>query len=150
MFKILVFHETCGRRMQGNWNHGTPHYRCLYPSEYATADDIDHPVTVYVREDRLIGPIDSWPADIFHPDRIEHTLSTLEAAQHDHAPALDSARRSLAEYDRKLARHRAALEAGADRSSGCEVNLRSNCQVVTVAADNFWVRWWTDCRGTTG
>jgi hypothetical protein len=38
----------------------------------------------------------------------------LEAAQPDNRPALDAARRSLATLDQKLARHRAALEAGTD------------------------------------
>jgi NADH dehydrogenase/NADH:ubiquinone oxidoreductase subunit G len=38
----------------------------------------------------------------------------LQDAQPDHTPAVDAARRTIAECDRKLARHRAALEAGAD------------------------------------
>ncbi|MER7455068.1 hypothetical protein ABTW96_32805 [Nocardia beijingensis] len=100
--------------MQGNWNHGLPHYRCRYPSEYALANKIDHPTTVYLREDQLSGPIDSWLADIFHPDRIEHSLTMLEDAQTDNTPAIESARRTLAEHDRKLSRYRAALEARTD------------------------------------
>ncbi|WP_236567267.1 recombinase family protein [Nocardia sp. CY41] len=67
-FKGLLFHDACGRRMQGNWNHGLPHYRCRYPSEYALANKLDHPTTVYLREDQLSGPIYAWLADIFHPD----------------------------------------------------------------------------------
>ncbi|WP_159847640.1 hypothetical protein [Nocardia sp. CY41] len=38
----------------------------------------------------------------------------LEDAQTDNTPAIESARRSLAEHDRKLSRYRAALEAGTD------------------------------------
>ncbi|MBF6090147.1 hypothetical protein [Nocardia cyriacigeorgica] len=53
-------------------------------------------------------------AEIFHPDRIEHSLTMLEDAQTDNTPAIESARRSLAEHDRKLSRYRAALEAGTD------------------------------------
>ncbi|WP_280250272.1 zinc ribbon domain-containing protein [Nocardia abscessus] len=113
-FKGLLFHDACGRRMQGNWNHGRPHYRCRYPSEYALANKLDHPTTVYLREDQLSGPIDSWLADIFHPDRIEHSLTMLEDAQTDNTPAIESARRSLAEHNRKLSRYRSALEAGTD------------------------------------
>ncbi|MGW4720148.1 recombinase family protein [Nocardia sp. NPDC004260] len=113
-FKGLLFHDACGRRMQGNWNHGLPHYRCRYPSEYALANKIDHPTTVYLREDQLSAPIDAWLADIFHPDRIEHSLTMLEDAQTDNTSAIESARRSVAEYDRKLSWYRAALEAGTD------------------------------------
>ncbi|WP_159847568.1 hypothetical protein [Nocardia sp. CY41] len=109
-----MFHDACGRRIQGSWNHGRPHYRCRYPPEYALADNIDHPTTVYLREDQLSSPIDSWLAEIFHPDRIEHSLAMLEEAQTDNTPAIESARRSLAEHDRKLSRSRAALEAGTD------------------------------------
>jgi site-specific DNA recombinase len=111
---MLLFHETCGRRMQGNWNHGLAHYRCRYPSEYVIANQIDHPRTVYLREDQLTGPIDSWLADVFDPDHIEHSLTMLEGAQIDNTPTIDFTRRSLAEYDRKLTRYRAALEAGTD------------------------------------
>ena len=50
----------------------------------------------------------------FAPQRIEQSLTALENAQPDDAPALDAARRAIAECERKLTRHRAALEAGAD------------------------------------
>ncbi|AVH23663.1 hypothetical protein [Nocardia cyriacigeorgica] len=50
----------------------------------------------------------------FHPDRIEHSLTMLDGAQTGNMPAIESARRSLAEDDRKLSRYRAALEAGTD------------------------------------
>ncbi len=110
----LMFHESCGRRMQGTWNHGAAHYRCRYPSEYAIANKIDHPPSVYLREDAIIDDVDAWLAVAFSPARITSSLEMLKRAQPDTVPAMDTARRSLAEYDRKLARHRAALEAGAD------------------------------------
>jgi site-specific DNA recombinase len=50
----------CGRRMQGNPNHGTPHYRCRFPSEYALAAEIDHPKTVYVREAAIVADLDRF------------------------------------------------------------------------------------------
>jgi hypothetical protein len=31
----LMTHVQRGRRMQGSWNDGRPHYRCRFPSEYA-------------------------------------------------------------------------------------------------------------------
>jgi hypothetical protein len=54
-----MFHESCGRRMQGTWNHGAAHYRCRYPSEYAIANKIDHPPSVYLREDAIIDDVDA-------------------------------------------------------------------------------------------
>ena len=112
--KGLLFHQTCGRRMQGSWNHNAAHYRCRYPSEYAIANQIDHPRTVYLREDAILPSLDAWLATAFRADRVEHSLTELEAAQPDIAPAHEDLRRALAECERKLARHQAALEAGAD------------------------------------
>jgi hypothetical protein len=75
---------------------------------------IDHPLTVYVREDAVLDPLDTWLAEAFAAHRIEQSLTALENAQPNDAPAVDAARRAMAECERKLARHRAALEAGAD------------------------------------
>ncbi len=116
-FKGLILHQTCGRRMQGNWNHDQAHYRCRFPAEYAIANKIDHPGVVYLREDQIIGPIDTWLAQIFRRDQIEHTLTMLENAQPDASAAVASMRairQSLADCDRKLNNYRAALEAGTD------------------------------------
>jgi hypothetical protein len=100
--------------MQGTWNHDRAHYRCRYPSEYALANDLDHPPAVYLREDQLTEPLDTWLTEAFHPDHIEDILNNLEHAQPDNTPALDTARHTLAGLDRKLATYRAALEAGTD------------------------------------
>ena len=35
---------TCGRRMQGQWTHGKPYYRCKYPADYPTTNQA-HPST---------------------------------------------------------------------------------------------------------
>jgi hypothetical protein len=53
-------------------------------------------------------------AEAFAAHRIEQSLTALEDAQPDDAPALEAARRAIAECEHKLARHRAALEAGPD------------------------------------
>jgi hypothetical protein len=53
-------------------------------------------------------------AEAFAPRRIEQSLTALQDAQPDHTPAVEATRRTIAECERKLARHRAALEAGAD------------------------------------
>lgn len=109
----LVWCSVCGRKMQGTWNHGRAHYRCRFPYEYALANRIEHPAAVYLREDAVVEPLDVWLATSFDPGRLAIALAELDAE-----PAVDTAaeaaRRELAECDRILARHRAALEAGAD------------------------------------
>lgn len=116
--KGLVFHESCERRMQGTWNHGSPYYRCRFPNEYAIANQIEHGLSVYLREDELTTPLDKWLAQVFDPARVEHSLTAMADAQpdaqRDAAPANAEIQRSLEECRKKLARHRAALEAGAD------------------------------------
>ena len=104
--------------MQGSANHGRAHYRCRYPSEYAMANELDHPKNVYVREDQILGPLDGWLAQVFDPGQLESTLDSLEAAASstddaDQATG-QAARRRLTECDARLARYRAALEAGTD------------------------------------
>jgi DNA invertase Pin-like site-specific DNA recombinase len=113
-FTGLLFHHACGRRMQGTWNHDRAHYRCRYPSEYALANDLDHPPSVYLREDHLTAPLDTWLAEVFHPDHIEHSLTMLEQVQPSTTPVMETARSTLRELDQKLSKYRAALEAGTD------------------------------------
>lgn len=62
----------------------------------------------------LIDLIDTWLAEMFEPVRVEHTLTQLEAAQPDAMATPNLLQRSITECDRELAKHRAALEAGAD------------------------------------
>ena len=112
--KGLLVCAACGRRMQDNWNHGRAHYRCRFPNEYAVGNNIDHPLTVYGRENAVLDPLDTWLAEAFAPHRIEQSLTALEDAQPDHTPAVEATRRAIAECERKLARHRAALEGATD------------------------------------
>ncbi len=114
LLRGLLFCGVCRRRMQGNFNNGLPHYRCRFPSEYALANKVEHPTTVYVREDRVVKPLDTWLATALGPERVERTLTAMEATQPDVDPTTERLRRALDECERKLGRHRAALEAGAD------------------------------------
>ena len=114
----LVVCALCQRKMQGSANHGRAHYRCRYPSEYAMANELDHPRNVYVREDQILGPLDGWLAQVFDPGQLDTTLDALEAAASSTDDAgqarAQAARRRVAECDTRLARYRAALEAGTD------------------------------------
>ncbi|WP_225728322.1 MULTISPECIES: hypothetical protein [unclassified Nocardia] len=67
-------------------------------------------------QDSGLGEADMWAMRLIEARHIiEHSLTQLENAQPTtHTSVLDAARRLLSEQDQKLARHRAALEAGAD------------------------------------
>ncbi|MER6048123.1 zinc ribbon domain-containing protein [Streptomyces sp. NPDC001793] len=71
----------CQRKMQGTFNHGHPHYRCRYPSEYAKNEAFDHPLAVYVREAPILGELDKWIATVFAPGRFKATLHAMQQAQ---------------------------------------------------------------------
>lgn len=107
----------CDRRMQGNWANDAPYYRCKYPQEYALANKLDHPKSVQVREDEILEALDEWLASVFSPQRLDNTITLLERSQ-GADPGEDAtkiaARQILADCERKLQRHQAALEAGTD------------------------------------
>ncbi|UED87621.1 hypothetical protein [Streptomyces profundus] len=62
----------------------------------------------------IIDPVDGWLTGAFAPERVEHSLTTIDESQPRANPQSEALRRTLVDCDRKLARHRAALEAGAD------------------------------------
>ncbi|MGG2459728.1 recombinase family protein [Streptomyces sp. RGM 3693] len=106
----------CDRKIQGTFNHGHPHYRCRYPSEYAKSGAFNHPLSVYVREALILTHLDAWITRAFAPGQLKATLEAMRQSQRaantpppDHA----SARRTIAECDRRLTQYRAALDAGA-------------------------------------
>ncbi len=105
----------CGARMQGNWNHDRAHYRCRVPAEYALANKVDHPPTIYLREDHVVPALDEWIASVFDPANIDDTIAALAEAQApsdaDEARA-EAARRALDDASEKIDRLVAAIEAG--------------------------------------
>ena len=46
--------------MQGSWNNDKPHYRCVYPTEYALANHTHHPRSLYLREEQIVPTLDRW------------------------------------------------------------------------------------------
>jgi hypothetical protein len=81
----------------GQLNHGQAHYRCRFPNEYAVGNKIDHPLTVYVRENAVLDPLDTWLTQAFAPHRVAQSLTALEDAQPDDGPIMEAARRAIAE-----------------------------------------------------
>jgi site-specific DNA recombinase len=119
MLRGLIHCGLCSRRMQGTWNHDYVYYRCRYPSEYALPPESHHPSTVYVREGDILPALDQWLAQLFSPERIEATCEMLAASQAlsaEEEAQRAAARRTLVDCDSRLARHRAAIEAGVDPS----------------------------------
>jgi site-specific DNA recombinase len=75
-------------------------------------------LSVYLREDAVIGQLDSWIGREFAPHRLNETIHDLAAVPLRQAATLTSedeeTARKIAECDRKLAGYRATLDAGTD------------------------------------
>jgi DNA invertase Pin-like site-specific DNA recombinase len=108
----MLFCGLCDRRMQGNFNHGLPHYRCRFPNEYALANHVEHPRAVYLRENVVVAELDRWLTKTFTSAGIAHMLDHEPGAPGADDGSADAG--SVADCDRKLANYRAALDAGAD------------------------------------
>ncbi|WP_435091172.1 zinc ribbon domain-containing protein [Micromonospora aurantiaca (nom. illeg.)] len=106
----------CQRRMIGSFNNDRNHYRCTYAAEYADANRIAHPRSVYVREDHILEQLDPWLARAFSPSRLTATVQAMAEAQYDDVDeqAIKAARETLATCTTRLDRYRAALDSGAD------------------------------------
>jgi hypothetical protein len=116
VFKSLIFCGICHRKMQGQHSHGTAYYRCRFPQEYALANNVDHPRNVIMREEALIAPLDTWLGQEFGPLQRHHTIAAVVNQATIGAPPVPHVAEgpTVADYDAKLARYRAALDAGAD------------------------------------
>ncbi|MGW0605420.1 hypothetical protein [Streptomyces sp. NPDC002640] len=76
---------------------------------------------MYLREDIITPHLDRWIARAFTPDRLTitfteltHATATAAKAAAAGTPEENQARRTPQECDKRLARYRAALAAGAD------------------------------------
>jgi hypothetical protein len=103
--------------MQGHWANAAPYYRCRFPSEYALANSVRHPANVTLRQADVLGPLDGWLAGKFGQGHLDDTIDELAAAAalpSDADAGQDELKSKIVACDRKLAQHRAALDAGAD------------------------------------
>ena len=114
----LIWCARCGRRMQGNWNHDAPHYRCRYGSEYALANQVDHPKTVYVKEvghRPRVRPMARPTVRPGEPGRDDRCAGQrCRRRRHRTTPRVAAARKKLVDCDDRLDKYRAALDSGAD------------------------------------
>ena len=89
-----------------------PYYRCRFPSEYALANRVHHPLNVTLRQDALLEPLDGWLASKFEPCHLGGTINELAAASvaHEIDPGNAELDTKITDCDRKLAQYRATLE----------------------------------------
>lgn len=102
--------------MIGSFNNNRNHYRCTYAAEYADANRLAHPRSLYLREDKIIELVDPWIRRAFSSANLRTTLQTMADAQHDDADQhrVAAARQKISTCQTKLDRYRAALDAGTD------------------------------------
>ncbi|MDQ2812569.1 MAG: zinc ribbon domain-containing protein [Actinomycetota bacterium] len=109
----------CGRKMSAQMNNNQVYYRCRFPAEYALANHVDHPKTVYVREADVLGHVDGWLAELFGEEEIDTTVNQLaeQAGQLEDPAAQTRAAAALArvaDHDAQIARYRASIDAKGD------------------------------------
>ena len=110
----LVICDACGRKLQGNMVRGHAFYRCKLSRDYPVSLD-NHPLSLAVREDRLLPHVDHWLCELFAPDRVKATAAEVVEADtegHREDVVIVRARLALVECERKLAKHLDGLEAG--------------------------------------
>ncbi|MFG1770700.1 recombinase family protein [Nocardia salmonicida] len=117
LFRGRVRCEQCNRKMQGELLRGSVYYRCKASTLAPGSPKLhDHPRTVNLREDHLIGPVDTWLAKLFDREHLDTTVAALLEAHND---GDNDARRTvlqdkIRQAQTKITRHLAAVEAGVD------------------------------------
>ncbi|MEV0586751.1 hypothetical protein [Nonomuraea sp. NPDC050310] len=111
-----MFCGICERKMQSQWVSNAPYYRCTFPREYAISNKLDHPRNVYLREDAILPKVDRWLCKALAPHRVAQTIDEMYADQLDetHDARTEIIRVKVAQVESKMARYRAAIEAGGD------------------------------------
>lgn len=112
----MVHCDLCGRRMQGQWNHGQAYYRCKFPLDYPEPEG-GHPRSVYLRESAITPGLDAWLAGLFDDEHLEHTSDTLAGASEPDPQLAERAQRTrdaIADCDRRIAKYRKLLDHDVD------------------------------------
>ncbi|MGH9214168.1 MAG: recombinase family protein [Acidimicrobiales bacterium] len=111
MLRGLVHCGVCERKMQGNQAHGTLRYRCITTQTRSLPAYLaDHPKALYVREDAIIQPLDTWLGTIADPEWLAAAQEAEPIIEAQHA----NLHARLAEVDKATANLVFALEAGTD------------------------------------
>ncbi len=102
--------------MVGSWNNERSHYRCKLKTADRELAATGHPSAIYVREDKILDPLDHWLEQLFAPRYQPRMIDTLYMAGDDPVTAAQPEAMSsrLRTSDDRLSKYRSALEAGAD------------------------------------
>ncbi|MFI6079138.1 zinc ribbon domain-containing protein [Actinoplanes sp. NPDC051343] len=73
----LVICGLCGRRAEGHWAHGRARYRGRHGHTSASAVHLEHPKTLFVRQDRLIEQATIQLARLIDSDAASITVTEL-------------------------------------------------------------------------
>ncbi|MFI2478631.1 zinc ribbon domain-containing protein [Nocardia xishanensis] len=107
LLRGLLRCDVCGRRMEAGAIRGVVYYRCRAKTlTHGSPALAEHPLTVNLREDHLVAPIDRWLGTLFHRTHRDHTIASLLTAQddNDHDTHRALLRRRIADADAKLQR----------------------------------------------
>jgi hypothetical protein len=111
----LLFCSICGRRMEGafrsnrNSSDGRILYRCVIKQNRAVSVLPEHPSSLYVREDAILGPLDDWIASMTSAQALESHQPP--AGQ---SPAVAELEPQLRDLDRRIEALVTAIEVSAD------------------------------------
>src|SRR5262249_1522049 len=113
-FLGYLFSALSQPRIHAHWPNPPPYSRCRSPTEYALATNTPHPRNVYPRQDSFEADVHRWLAGLFTPDHLTQTIDQMMAGQHaaTDTTAAEAAATKIADANLKLARYRAALDAG--------------------------------------
>jgi hypothetical protein len=80
LFRGAIRCATCGRKMEGARRKHATFYRCaartLMPGSITA---LEHPPTIYLREDHLAGGVNAWISRLFSPDNLDELLHSWPA-----------------------------------------------------------------------
>ncbi|WP_338073239.1 zinc ribbon domain-containing protein [Kibdelosporangium phytohabitans] len=138
LFRGLIRCAVCKRKMEGSPRAHGMYYRCpartLAPGSPAL---VDHPPTVYIREDPLLEAVNEWLGGLFHPRNRDRTVRMLVGSQEKMTPSSDhdQAERRLKDAEAKLKRFQAAVEAGIDPFALVEVINQAQAERAAARAE---------------
>ncbi len=135
LFRGAIRCACCGRKMEGARRKHAIFYRCaartLVPGSRSA---MDHPPTVYLREDRLADAVNGWVSRLFSPDNLDETVALMAGAQEgpDTTEEAETRLRERIEAaESAMARLQRAMEAGWDPS---ELTAQFNAAVMEKRA----------------
>ena len=147
LLRGIVRCDLRGRKMQGSARRsriaGSPTrvlYRCEFGASRSVPVGMDHPPTVYVREDAIVPRLDAWLAEIVTPE----ALASAQAMPPDVAAQHTAARAAMADCDIRIKRLLDSIERGIDHElvapRARELQAERSRLQATLGVHNQWRR----------